>query len=93
MDDWERSLNRLMGWAMLIAAHDMVKSFIDKMLEAEKEKLTKTLGHEPTHEEWQYYRDLQWQKANREKALQREADREKIRRLVMGDDDAANQAK
>jgi len=92
MDEWEQSFNRLMGWAVLIAVHDMVKSFVDKMLEAEKEKLTKTLGREPTREEWQYYRDLQWQKENREKALQREADREKIRRLVMGDDDA-NQAR
>jgi len=78
-----------MGWAMFFAAHDMVKSFVEKMLEAEKEKLTKTLGHKPTPEEWQYYRDLQWQKANRKKALQREIDREKLRRLVMGDDDAA----
>ena len=92
MDEWEQSFNRLMGWAVLIAVHDMVKSLVDKMLEAEKEKLTKTLGREPTREEWQYYRDLQWQKENREKALQREADREKIRRLVMGDDDA-NQAR
>ena len=92
MDEWEQSFNRLMGWAVLIAVHDMVKSFVDKMLEAEKEKLTKTLGREPTREEWQYYRDLQWQKENREKALQREADREKIRCLVMGDDDA-NQAR
>jgi len=58
MDDWEWLFNHLMGWAMFFAARDMVKSFVDKMLEAEKEKLTKTLGREPTHEEWQYYRDL-----------------------------------
>jgi len=89
MDDWERLFNRLMGQAMFFAAHDMVKSFVDKMLEAEKEKLTKALGREPTHEEWQYYRDLQWQKVNREKARQREINREKIRRLVMGEGDAA----
>ena len=88
MDDWERLFN-LMGWAMFFAARDMVKSLADKMLEAEKEKLTKTLGHKPTPEEWQYYRDLRWQKLNREKARQREIDREKIRRLVMGEDDAA----
>ena len=88
MDDLEWLLGRMMGWVMLIAAHDMAKNLVKKMLEAEKEKLTKALGHEPTQEEFQYYRDLQWQKLNREKARQREINREKIRRLVMGEDDA-----
>ena len=89
MNDWEGSLGRMIGWMMFIAAHDMARKLVEKMLEAEKEKLTKALGREPTQEEWQYYRDLQWRKANREKARQREIDREKLRRLVMGEDDAA----
>ena len=89
MNDWEGSFGRMMGWMMFITAHDMARKLVEKMLEAEKEKLTKALGHEPTTEEWQYYRDLQWQKSNREKARQREINREKIRRLVMGEDDAA----
>jgi hypothetical protein len=79
----------MIGWMMFIAAHEMARKLVEKMLEAEKEKLTKALGREPTQEEWQYYRDLQWQKANHEKARQREIDREKLRRLVMGEDDAA----
>ncbi len=87
MDDLGWLLNRMMDWAMLFAAHDMVKGFVDKMLEAEKEILTKTLGHEPTDENRQYYRDLQWQKLNREKAQQREIDREKLRRLVFGEEE------
>ena len=89
MDDLEWLLGRMMGWVMFIAAHDMARKLVEKMLEAEKEKLTKALGHEPTPEEWQYYRDLQWQKANREKAQQREINWEKLRRLVMEEDDAA----
>ena len=89
MDDLEWLLGRMMGWMMFIAAHDMARKLVEKMLEAEKEKLTKALGHEPTTEELQYYRDLQWQKSNREKARQREINREKLRRLVMGEDDAA----
>jgi len=87
MNDLGWLLTRMMDWAMLFAAHDMVKGFVDKMLEAEKEVLTKTLGHEPTDENRQYFRDLQWQKLNREKAQQREIDREKLRRLVFGEEE------
>ena len=87
MDELERYLNSMMGWVMLMTAHDMVKDFVEKVIEAEREKLTKTLGHEPDPENWQYYRDLQWQKSNQEKAQQREIDREKLRRLVFGEEE------
>jgi hypothetical protein len=86
MDELGRYLNNMMGWVMLITAHDMVKDFVEKVMEAERKKLTETLGHEPDSETWQYYRDLQWQKLNREKARQREIDREKLRRLVFGEE-------
>ncbi|MBI2851162.1 MAG: hypothetical protein HYX80_09025 [Chloroflexi bacterium] len=87
MDELGRYLNNMMGWVMLFTAHDMVKNFVEKVMEAEREKLTETLGHEPDSENWQYYRDLQWQKLNREKAHQREIDREKLRRLVFGEEE------
>jgi hypothetical protein len=90
VDDLERLLNSIVGWAMVFTAQDMVMSLVEKMIEAEKEVLTKTLGREPTHEERQFYRDLQWQKSNRENARQREIDREKIRRLVFGEDSGGN---
>jgi len=86
MDELGQYLNNMKGWVMLITAHDMVKDFVEKVMEAEREKLTKTLGHEPDSENWQYYRDLQWQKLNGEKARQREIDREKLRRLVFGEE-------
>jgi len=85
MDDLKRLLNLMMGWATVFMAQDMVKSLVEKAIEAEKEVLTKTLGREPTHGERQFYRDLQWQRSNREKTRQREIDREKIRRLVFGE--------
>jgi hypothetical protein len=88
MDELGRYLNNMMGWVMLITAYDMVKDFVEKVMEAERKKLTETLGHEPDSENWQYYRDLQWQKLNREKALQREIDREKLRHLVFGQEAA-----
>ncbi|MFC1971370.1 hypothetical protein ACFLV0_05550 [Chloroflexota bacterium] len=87
MDELGRYLNNMMGWAMLITAHDMAKDFVEKVMEAERQKLTETLGHEPDSGNWQYYRDLQWQKANQEKARQRETDREKLRRLVFGEEE------
>jgi hypothetical protein len=86
MDELGRLLNGMMGWAMLLTAHDTARSLIEKMMEAETELLTKTLEHEPTDQERQYYRDLQWQKSNPERARQRELDREKLRRLVFGEE-------
>ena len=82
MDELGRILNGMMGWAMFLTAQDTLKGLIDKMTEAETELLTKTLGHEPTDENRQYYHDLQWQKSHPERARQREVDREKLRSLV-----------
>ena len=87
MDELGRYLNNMMGWVILITAHEMVKDFVEKVMEAEREKLTKTLGHEPDPENWQHYRDLQWQKLTREKSRQREIDREKLRLLVFGEEE------
>lgn len=86
MDELGRYINSMMGWVMLMTAHDMVKNFVEKMIEAETKLLTMTLGHEPTDENRQYYRDLQWQKSNPERSRQREADQEKLRRLVFGEE-------
>jgi len=86
MDELGRYINSMMGWVMLMTAHDMVKNFVEKVIEAETKLLTMTLGHEPTDENRQYYRDLQRQKSNPERAQQREADREKLRRLLFGEE-------
>ena len=86
MDELGRLLDSMMGWAILLTAQDTLKSLIEKMTEAETELLTKTLGHEPTDENRYYYHDLQWQKSNPERAQQREADREKLRRLLFGEE-------
>ena len=85
MDELGRYINSMMGWVMLMTAHDMVNNFVEKMIEAETKLLTIALGHEPTDENRQYYRDLQRQKSNPERAQQGEADREKLRSLVFGE--------
>ncbi len=43
------------------------------------------LGHEPTQENWEDYRNLLSEQESKQKDCQREEDREKLRRLVMGD--------
>ena len=37
MDELGRYLNSMMGWVMLMTAHDMVKNFVEKVIEAERE--------------------------------------------------------
>lgn len=89
MDDFNWQFGYMMERAMTIVAYCSVAAFVGEMVKAEREKLKDALGHEPTDENWQdYYALLREQKANR-KVAQREADKEKLRRLVMGDHDAA----
>jgi hypothetical protein len=88
----DRVLNCMMGWAIFWTAQDMVKDLASNMIRAEKEELTKALEHEPNQENWQYYHDLKCEKANRQKVLQKEIDREKIHRLVFGEEDNDSKA-
>ena len=62
-----------------------------KKLEDERNKIKAALGHEPTQENWQDYYDLKKEKTNKQKANQREIDREKIRRLVFGEDSGSSE--
>jgi len=89
MDDFNWQFGYMMERAMTMVAYCSVAAFVGEIVRAEKEKLKAALGHEPTDENWQDYYDLlREQKANR-KAAQREADKERLHRLVMGDDDVA----
>ena len=51
----------------------------------ERERLTETLNHEPTREDWDDYWQFLGERASNQKCLQRAEDREKIRRLVFGE--------
>jgi len=48
MDELGRYINSMMGWVMVVTAHDMVKNFVEKTIEAETKLLARTLEHEPT---------------------------------------------
>ena len=86
MDSFNNTFGCMMGKAMTMVAYCTLAAFIEKMLEAERKKVKAALGHEPTQENWQDYYDLQQEQTNRQKARQREDDREKLRRLVFGED-------
>jgi hypothetical protein len=89
MDSFNNTFGYMMGKAMTMVAYCTLAAYVEEMLKAERKKLTTMLGHEPTQENWQDYYDLQQEKTNRQKTRQREADREKLRHLVMGDGDGS----
>ena len=66
----------------------MLAAFFDKTLEAERKTVKETIGHEPNQETWQDYYALKQEQQNRQTTNQREIDREKLRRLVFGEDDS-----
>lgn len=77
--------------AITMVTYCMFAVLIEKILGAEREKVRRVLGHEPTQEELQYYYELQLEKMDRQDSHQREVDKEKLRRLVFGEE--ANDSK
>ena len=89
MDNSNCMFGYMMGQAMTMVAYCTFAAYIEKMLKDERQKVKAALGHEPTQENWQDYYDLQQEQTERQKTRQREVDREKLRRLVMGDGDGS----
>ena len=87
MDDLSCTISYMMQRAMTMVGYLMLADLVRKMLEDEREKVKAALGHEPTQENWQDYYDLKLENTNRQNARQREIDKEKLRRLVFGEDD------
>jgi len=86
MDNLGYMFGYMMEKATTMVAYCMLAAFVEKTLEAERKKVKAALGHEPNQENWQYYYELQQEKTDRQKAHQREVDRERLRRLVFGED-------
>ena len=89
MDEIERVMNNMMGFVMFSATQVMWAAFVQDMIRVDRERLTKALSHEPTDENWQDYYDLLKEQKIKQKTSQREADKGKLRRLVMGEGDAS----
>ena len=90
MDNFNYVFGYMMERAMTMAAYCTLAAVVAKALKAEREKVKAALSHEPTQENWQYYYELQQEKTNRQDARHREIDREKLRRMVMGDESDLN---
>ena len=93
MDNLGYMFGYMMERAMTMVAYCTFATFIEKILEDEKKKVKATLGHEPTQENWQDYYALKQEQKNRQNAHQREIDRERLRRLVFGEDGDSPEAK
>ena len=68
----------------------MMLELMFTILPRERERLTETLGHEPSQENWDDYSQFLGERTLNPRCLQRAIDREKIRRLVFGEDNHAS---
>jgi len=68
----------------------MMLELMFAILPRERERLTETLGHEPTNEDWEDYSQFLGERTLDPKCLQRAENREKIRCLVFGEDNPAS---
>ena len=92
MDNVSYTFSYMVERATTMVVYCIFAALIEKTLEAERKQMKATLGHEPTQENWQYLYELQLEKTNRQNAHQWEIDREKLRRLVFGEDDSNSKA-
>ena len=86
MDDFSYMFSYVMERATTLLVYCMFAALIENTLEAERKQVKAALGHEPSQENWQDYYDLKQNKTNRQNARQQEIDKEKLRRLVFGED-------
>jgi hypothetical protein len=68
----------------------MMLELMFTILPRERERLIETLCHEPSQEDWDDYSQFLGERTLVPKCLQRAKDRDKIRRLVFGEDNASS---
>ncbi len=85
MYDFSYIFNDAMKRAMAMVTYCMFAVVVEKTLEAERKKVKEALGHEPTLENWQYLYELQKEEEKSRNTRKAEIDREKLRRLVLGE--------
>ncbi len=90
MDNLGYMFSYMMERATTMLGYCMLAAIFEKTIEAERKKVRAAVGHEPTQENWKDYYALKKYQKNRQNVRQQEADREKLRRLVFGDEDDSN---
>jgi hypothetical protein len=76
--------------ATIRTACAMMLEMVFLIVPRERERLKETLKHELTGENWEDYWQFLGERTLNQKCLQRAEDREKIRRLVFGEDGDGN---
>ena len=79
----------ILGTAVRMQCMVMLELLFD-FLPWERERMRATLDREPTLEDWEDLSQFRGEQALIPRCLQRAADREKIRRLVFGEDNASS---
>jgi len=92
MDNPAYMFGYIMERATTMLGYCMLAAIFEKTLEAERKKVRAAVGHEPTQENLRYYFELHQEERNRQNTRQQEIDREKLRRLVFGEDDNNSKA-
>jgi len=92
MYDFSYMFSDAMERATAMVAYCMLAAVVEKTLEAERKQMKAALGHDPDQENWQDYYALKQEQKDRRNTNQREIDREKLRRLVFGEDDSNSKA-
>lgn len=93
MDKLQTMLQGYMAGLALLAAGAMQMELMYTIVTNGKERLTQALGHEPTQENWEDYWELLKERALKQTNPSRSEEREKIRRLLTGDEDASAETK
>jgi len=93
MDNLQGVLQRCMTGLAICAAGVMHLELMCAFLAREKERLTRALGHEPNQENWEDYWQLLKERALKQNNPSMAEEREKIRRLLMDNEDASTETK
>ncbi len=86
MDKRLRDLEALVNLMFIMSFWQMTGELTSMFFYTDAEIITATLGHEPNWGNWQDFHYFKRRQAMQQNATQREIDREKLRRLVFGED-------
>jgi hypothetical protein len=86
MDKKLRDLEALMSLMLVMSFWQMTGDLTSRFFYTDREIVAAALGHEPNWGNWQDFHYFKRRQAIQQDNTQREVDREKLRRLVFGED-------
>ncbi len=86
MDKRLRDLETLMNLMLIMSFWQMTGELTSSFFYADRDILTAALGHEPNWGNWQDFHYFKRRQTAQQSNTQREIDREKLHRLIFGED-------